>query len=99
MGVFISTARLRHCRGLCRNKFWTVPMLSSEVRVQVEQHKDMKIYMELNLKYDHLFGGFANCGALCRHIDRDRRNPGLLTIVYCTTFHLPISTGPSDCKR
>lgn len=74
-------------------------MLSFEVTVQVEQHKDFKKYMALNLKYNQLFGGFANCGALCRHIDRDRRNPGLLTIVYRTTFHLPISTGPSDCKR
>ena len=52
MGVFISTDRLRHCGGLCRNKFWAVPMLSSEVTVQVEQHKDLKIYMALNLKYN-----------------------------------------------
>jgi len=74
-------------------------MLSSEVTVQVEQHKDFEMCMSLNLKYNQLFGGFAKCGASCRRIDRDRRNPVLLTIFIRTTFHLSISTGPSDCKR
>jgi hypothetical protein len=28
--------RVKTLRGLCRNKFWAVPVLSSEVTVQVE---------------------------------------------------------------